>query len=135
LPLLEHDDKTIAEETRLALVEVGDDEVLSHFIGRYNKDTEDALALGVIRSIYGRRDRLVGAPIKGLSLNQISALAKHLSTASEKKIEPKHITSIRGVGGTLFVQVTFEYSGTDFIVIRAKDGIFKGAKAILSWIT
>jgi HEAT repeat protein len=134
LPLLDDRDPAIAKETRTSLVQIGNDEVLTHFIGRYRTDPNDSLALDVVSSIYGQRDRTLGELLKDVPADQITALAKQLSTVSKEKIGPVHIKSIRHLGGTLFVQVVFDGSGSDFIVIRADDGTFKGAKVILSWI-
>lgn len=134
LPLLKHDERTIAEETRLSLVEIGSDEVLAHFIGCYKKDSDDVLALGIIRSLYGHGDRAVGEPLKDLAEVQRATLAKHLSSVSEKEVKPSDIKSIRCACGALFVQVVFEGSGVDFIVIQEHDGTFRAGKVIQSWI-
>jgi HEAT repeat protein len=134
LPLLDDRDAAIAKETLMSLVLIGNDDVLTHFIGRYQTDPNDSLAVDVVRSIYGQRDRTLGELLKDVPVDQMTALAKQLSTVSKEKIEPAHIKSIRHLSGTLFVQVVFDGSGSDFIVIRADDGTFKGATVILSWI-
>jgi len=134
LPLLEHDDKAIAEETRLSLIEIGSDEVLAHFIGQYKREPDDALALGIIRSLYGKRDQVVGEPVKDLTLVQTAALARHLSAVLEKEIKHGHIKSVRRACGALFVQVVFDHAGSDFVVIQTKNGAFRAGKVIASWI-
>ncbi len=135
LPFLEHEDKTISEETRLSLIQIGSDEVLMHFIGRYRKNPDTPLALGVIRSLYLQRGQVIGEPVKKLPEVQMVALAQHFSAALKKKVQATDIKSIRHADGTLFVQVVFGDSGSDFIVIQDADGTFRGVKVILSWIT
>jgi len=134
LPLLRHADGDIAEEARRSLIEIGTDEVLARFIERYSKDPEDSLALGVIRSLYAKRDRVVG-PMLRLTRVRHAALAEYLSAVSKKDIGPANIRSIRRSDGALFVQVTFKDSGVDFIVIQEDDETFRAGKVILSWIT
>lgn len=134
LPLLEHKDPAIVEDTRQALVKIGNHEVLMHFVGQYRQDPDNSLALGVIASIFSQRNKVFGEPLKGLSSDRISALAKHLSVALKEQIETKHIKSIRYVGDILFVHVRLEGHGADFIVIRGNDEIFKSGRIIQSWI-
>ena len=134
LPLLRQGDEDIAEEARRSLIEIGNDEVLVHFIGRYNKDSDDVLALGVIRSLYAKRDRAVGDLLKELTQVRQAALAEHLSTVLDKRIKPANIKSIRSAYGALFIQVVFEHRGVDVIVVQENDGTFRAGKVILWWI-
>jgi HEAT repeat protein len=133
LPLLSHNDKAIAEETRLSLLEIGTDEVLELFIGRYKKDADDATAFGIIRSLYGQGSRKIGEPLTDFSQTQMVDLAKHLSAFSQKEVKPVNIKSVRRAYGALFVQIVFEDTAFDAIVIQENDGAFKSGKVILSW--
>ena len=134
LPLLGHAEPAIANEARMSLVEIGDDQVLIHFIGQYRKNTDDSLALGVIRSIYGQRDGMLGELVTNVTSEQTAALVRPLSIASNKRVESSHIKSVRRLDGILFVQAVFDGSGSDFIVVREDDGTIRGADVILSWI-
>jgi len=69
-----------------------------------------------------------------LTISNPDAIRGLAATVSKEQVEPVHIHSVRQFHGALFIQVAFDGHGADFIVIRADDATFTGAKSLLSWI-
>jgi HEAT repeat protein len=140
LPLLKHENASIVEQTRLTLLEIGNDEVLKYFIKQYIADAKNDKTKEVIKALYGKRHGELGTPVNDFSSFQISTLARCLSGVSGRSIEPENISSIRSIEGVLFVKVTFKfdplnYRGIDFIVIQTNETTFELASIIGEWIT